>query len=165
MNGATTKALDWNDILGDGCMKRNRARTAQDTVVARLTSSPPTHHPANCNEALIVDGDAWYRDRVLAPCLLAMGFGKVHRAKSISSADRMLAKHDGIGVVVTNATLKRGEDGMAVCRMAKNAAIPVVLLTNLRLRRREARSLVDTIIFKKRASVLQTAQEARKLAA
>ena len=134
-------------------------------AIARLSASSVSPCPAGRLEALIVESDARYRDHVLAPGLMAMGFTRVHKAAGLSGAQRIIEKHDKIGVVVTDACLKKGQDGMAVCRMTKNAAIPVVLLAGFALPRNQAGNLVDTVIYKKKATVLQTVREARKLAA
>ena len=85
-----------------------------------------------------------------------MGFRRVHAASDTGSAERQLARHPGVAVVVTSAVLRRGEDGMAVCRMARNASIPVVLLTSFDLADDHADHLADRVVYRKEASVFAT---------
>lgn len=163
MSSKARRESSWGRMNGWGADEQYVKADAP--VIAKFAGSDESGYPAGRREALVVESDAWYRDRVLTPCLMAMGFTKVHKAGSISAAAGLLANYRGIGVVITNACLRRGEDGMAVCRMAEDASIPVVMLTSFPLPRNEVASLVDTVVYKKKASVLQTVRAARELAA
>ena len=110
-------------------------------------------------EALVVDGDSRYRDHVLVPGLVSMGFKRIHVADTAASAERQLRKHPGTAVVVTNSVLRRGEDGLAVCRIARNASVPTVLLTSFDVPGEQVGALVDRLIHKKDTSVLETVEE------
>lgn len=142
-------------LLGGGLLKLRQAVAAALRWAAQ---------PAPATEVLVVDNDAVYRDHVLVPSLAAMGFTRIHRARSAASAERQLRKHRGIAVVVTDAALRNGEDGLAVCRLAKAASIPVVLLTSLTVPDSMTLWLADKVLRKSEITMLEAAQEVRKAA-
>lgn len=110
-------------------------------------------------EVLVVESNAIYRDHILLPSLRASGFRTIHKARSAAGAARELRKHPETAIVVTDAVLHKGEDGLAVCWMAKAASIPVVLLTDTKLPASETLWLADRVVRKDAISVLATVQE------
>jgi hypothetical protein len=89
----------------------------------------------------------------------------VYAASSAANAERQLRKHPHTAVVVTGSCLHGGEDGLSVCRLARDASIPTVMLTSFDVPEAKSGGLVDRIIRKKDTSVLRTVEEVCKVAA
>ena len=115
-------------------------------------------------EAVVVDTDTRYRDRVLRPSLLAIGFTRVHTAKNADRAARLIDQNPRIGVVVMGDDLQTPDEKRAVARAAGANLIPLVLLTSSAEPMDPLDCLADQVLSKKSTSILETVQQIKRVA-
>ena len=130
---------------------------------ARPKGLPEAKNPLADADVLVVERDDDYRDRVLVPSLASAGFRRVYAADSALGAERHLRRHPRPAVVVTGSVLRGGEDGLAVCRLARDVSIPTVLLTSFEVPEHEVDALVDCLIRKRDTSVRDTVEQVRSI--
>ena len=116
-------------------------------------------------EALVVDSDSRYRERVLVPSLIAVGFAQVHTAKNAVNARKLLYRFPRIGIIVVNDTLPKPNDRRVICKTAKANSIPVVLLTERDVLEVEESGLIDKVISKNTVTILETVRQIKQTAA
>jgi hypothetical protein len=116
-------------------------------------------------EAVVVDTDIRYRDRVLLPSLLAVGFARVHTAKNADQTRKLIERNPRIGVVVVADDLQTSDEERAVAHMAGANLIPLVLLTEGAEPADWISGPADRVLNRKGISVLETVRQIRGVAA
>ena len=115
-------------------------------------------------EALVVENDSRYRERVLVPSLIAVGFTQVHIAKNAVNVRKLLYRYLRIGIIVVDDALPKPNDRKGIYKTAKVNSVPIVLLTDRDVLEVEERGLVDKVVNKQTATILETARQIKQTA-
>ena len=131
-----------------------------------LWTEPATRPLRSFNgvEAMVLDDDTRYRDRVLRPSLLAVGFARVHVAKDAAAARKLLARRLRIGVIIVSDSFRTPQDVRAVARMAGMNLIPLVWLAETSEFIEADDVPADKVLSKKGGSVLETVRTIKEVA-
>lgn len=147
---------DWLKTFVDSLISR-RSYVLQERPDTRATMN--TSQVIGCFEgveALVVDRCSRYRERVLVPSLIAVGFAKVHTAKNAVNARKLLFRYPRIGIIVVNDTSTKPNDRRVIYKTAKTSSIPVVLLTERDVLEVDESGLIEKVVNKNTVTILET---------
>jgi len=155
---------DWLKTFVDSLISR-RSYVLQERLDTQATMN--TSQVFGCFEgveALVIDKCSRYRERVLAPSLIAVGFAKVHTAKNAANARKLLYRFPRIGIIVVNDTLPKPNDKRAIYKTANVKSIPVVLLADRDVLVAKEGGFVDKVVNKRTATILETVRQIKQTA-
>jgi hypothetical protein len=115
-------------------------------------------------EALVVDRNNRYRERVLVPSLIAVGFAQVHTAKNAVNVRKLLYRFPRIGIIVVNDTLPKPNDRRAIYKTAKANSIPTVLLADRDIIEVKESGGIDKVVNKNNVTILETVRQIKQTA-
>jgi hypothetical protein len=154
---------DWLKNFVDSLI--SRSYVLQERPDTRATKNTPRVFECfEGVEALVVGKCCRYRERVLAPSLIAVGFAKVHTAKNAVNARKQLFRFPRIGIIVVNDTLTKPNDRTAIYKTAKASLIPVVLLTERDVLEADESSHIQKVVNKNTVTILETVRLIKKTA-